>query len=104
MGEDMLLAIVLAFCRLLLLPVQLLFRRGVWQGLRRLSYGAFLVVFLSDLHSAGWNPVVFAGEASQSQIALLIGLMFLTGGLMFFGPAPSKRRPTARQAGRAGAS
>jgi len=85
MGEDML----LAFCRLLVLPVQLLFRRGVWQGLRRLSYGAFLVVFLGDLHGAGWNPVVFVGDASQAQIALLIGLMFLTGGLMYFGPAPA---------------
>ncbi len=89
MGEDMLLAILLAFFRLLTLPVQWLFRRGVWQGLRRLSYGAFLVVFLGDLHGAGWNPVVFVGDASQAQIALLIGLMFLTGGLMYFGPAPA---------------
>jgi type IV secretion system protein VirD4 len=90
MGEDLLQLLVLAVFRLLLLPVQLLFRRGVWQGLRRLSYGAFLAVFLSDLHVAGWNPVLLVAVASQAQVALLIGLMFLTGGLMFFGPAPAK--------------
>jgi type IV secretory pathway TraG/TraD family ATPase VirD4 len=88
MGEDMLLAILLACCRWLLLPVQWLFRRGIWQGLRRLSYGAFLVVFLGDLYGAGWNPVMLVTDGNQAQLALLIVLMFLTGGLMYFGPAP----------------
>ncbi len=90
MGEDMVLAILQLCFRLLTLPVQWLFRRGVWQGVRRLSYGAFLVVFLGDLHAAGWNPAVFVADAGQAQLVPLVGLIFLSGGLFLVGPAPTQ--------------
>jgi type IV secretory pathway TraG/TraD family ATPase VirD4 len=90
MGEDLLLAMLLLTFRLLVLPVQLLFRWGIWQGLRFLSFGAFLVVFLGDLHTADWNPVVWVADASHAQVVFLVVLIFLTGGLMITGPAPAK--------------
>ena len=71
MGEDMLLVIVMLFFRLLVLPLHLLFRRGLWQGLRLLSFGVFLAVFLGDLHAADWNPVVWVAGAGQAQLVPL---------------------------------